>query len=152
MNGECMNQKEATYNAVVNVVGSFDGACQPTKEQRAQVNAILFEGFRAGTIELDREFDDVGLKAYCSGLQSNWLRKDGRLNGGVKYVAKNPGSRAGSGDASLKAMRALLSTTTDPSEIEEIQSFIDKRVGELKKTTVVTINVDDLPAELKAKY
>src|ERR1017187_1539482 len=95
-----MNQKEATYNAVVNVVGSFDGACQPTKEQRAQVNAILFEGFRAGTIELDREFDDVGLKAYCSGLQSNWLRKDGRLNGGVKYEAKNPGSRSGSGDES----------------------------------------------------
>jgi hypothetical protein len=147
-----MNQKEATYNAVMNVVGSFEGACQPSKEQRAQVNAILFEGFRAGTIELDREFDDKGLKAYCSGLQSNWLRKDNRLNGGVKYTAKNPGSRAGSGDASLKAMRALLSTTTDASEIEEIQSFIDKRVGELKKTTVVTINVDDLPAELKAKY
>ena len=92
-----MTQKEAVFSATVNVVGEFEGAYTPTKEQRAQVNNILFQGFRAETIELDRTYNDSELKAYVSGLQSNWLRKDSRLNGGIKYVPKNPGSRAGSG-------------------------------------------------------
>jgi len=144
-----MNQKEAVYQAVLNVVGEFEGKCEPTKEQRAEINMILFAGFRAGTIELDREFNDKELKSYVSGLQSNWLRKDGRLNGGVKYVAQNPGSRAGSGDAQVKAMKALLSTIADPTKQAEIQSFIDKRVAEIKPTKTITINVADLPAELQ---
>ncbi len=93
-----MSQKEAVFSAVTNVCGESDGAYTPTKEQRASVNQILFEGFRSGTIECEKDYDDSGLKAYVSGLQSNWLRKDKRLNGNVQYVAKNPGSRAGSGD------------------------------------------------------
>ena len=144
-----MTQKEAVFSAITNVCGPSDGAFTPSKEERAQVNQILFEGFRSGKIELDREYDDSGLKAYVSGLQSNWLRKDKRLNGGVAYVAKNPGSRAGSTDPQVKAMRQLLSTKTDPSERAEIQAFIDKRVSEIKPTKSVTINVADLPAELQ---
>ena len=45
-----MNQKDAVFQAVTNVMGTQDGAYSPTKEQRAQVNAILFEGFRSGPI------------------------------------------------------------------------------------------------------
>lgn len=146
-----MTQKEAVYQAVVNVVGDFDGgAATPTKEQRSQVNQILFEGFRSGSIELDREYSDTELKAYVSGLQSNWLRKDGRLNGGVKYVAKNPGSRTGQTDPQVKAMRILLSTKTDPAERAEIQAFIDKRLAEIKPAKAqAPLNVADLPAELQ---
>ena len=147
-----MSQKEAVFQAITNVIGEFEGACVPTKEQRATVNQILFEGFRAGTIELDREFDDKELKQYVSGLQSNWLRKDKRLNGNVQYVAKNPGSRAGSSDPQLKAMRALLATKTDETERAEIQAFIDKRVAEVKPAKTVTINVADLPEELRHLY
>ena len=143
-----MTQKEAVFSAIQNVCGTQDGAYTPTKEERASVNQILFEGFRSGTIELDREYSDSELKAYVSGLQSNWLRKDKRLNGNVQYVAKNPGSRAGSTDASVKAMRALLATKSDPSERKEIQDFIDKRVAEIKPAKTVTINVSDLPPEL----
>jgi len=127
-----VNQKEAVFNAVTNVCESDDGVYNPTKEQRAQVNMILFQGFRDGTIELDREYTDSELKSYVSGLQSNWLRKDKRLNGGTQYVAKNPGSRTGSADPQIKAMRLLLSTKTDQSERAEIQAFIDKRVSEVK--------------------
>lgn len=145
-----LTQKEAVFNAVANVVGEFEGACEPTKEQRSQINQILFEGFRSGTVELDREYNDSELKAYVSGLQSNWLRKDTRLNGGVKYVAKNPGSRTGSTDAQVKAMRILLSTKTDPTERAEIQAFIDKRLSEIKPAKPkATLNVADLPAELQ---
>ena len=144
-----MTQKEAVFQAVNNVCGAVDGAYAPFKEERAQINSILFEGFRSGKIELEKEYDDSGLKAYVSGLQSNWLRKDKRLNGGTQYVAKNPGSRAGSTDPQVKAMRLLLGTKTDAAERAEIQAFIDKRVAEIKPAKTVSINVDDLPESLK---
>lgn len=155
------SQKEAVFTAVVNVL-SQEGITitegQPvkmTKEFRAQVNNILFEGFRNGTIELDKaDISDSDLKGYVSGLQSNWLRKDKRLNGGTQYVAKNPGSRAGSGDASLKAMRKLYSTLTSESDKAEVQSHIDARLAEISasKAKTVTIDYSVLPSELAAKF
>lgn len=149
-----ISQKEAVFQAVRNVMGEQDGAYTPTKEQRAQVNSILFEGFRSGGIELDREFSDADLKSYVSGLQSNWLRKDKRLNGGVAYVAKNPGSRAGSGDPQLKAMRALLTTDISAEEKAEVQTYIDARVAEISasKKKTVTVDFSALPADLAAKF
>ena len=150
---DMMNQKEAVYQAVISVTGyNGEGACSPTREQRAQVNMILFEGFRNGKIQLDREFTDTELKSYVSGLQSNWLRKDTRLNGGVQYQPKNPGSRAGSGDAQLKALKALLSVTSDPADRAEIQGYIDARVAELTKVSAPTIDFSKLPPELAAKF
>lgn len=139
-----MNQKEAVFSAVTNVCGEIDGTYTPSKEERASVNQILFEGFRSNTIECEREYTDSELKAYVSGLQSNWLRKDKRLNGGVQYVAKNPGSRAGSGDAQIKAMRVLHSLTTDASKKFEIQSFIDKRLAEIKPTKQVGLTAEQI--------
>lgn len=149
-----MNQKEAVFQAVCSVTGfKGDGVCQPTKEQRAMINQIIIEGFVSGNIELDRAYDESGLKSYTSGLVSNWLRKDKRLNGGTQYVAKNPGSRAGSSDPELKAMRALLSTLTDETERAEVQSFIDAKVATInasKNTKVIDFSA--LPAELAAKF
>jgi hypothetical protein len=141
-----MTQKAAVFAAMCNVfeVESFDARVEPTKEQRATVNQILFEGFRAGRIELDREYDDSGLKAYVSGLQSNWLRKDKRLNGNVTYVAKNPGSRAGSKDPQITAMRLLLQTKSDPADRAEIQKFIDARVAEIKPTKSVELTTEQI--------
>lgn len=149
-----MSQKEAVFQAVCNVTGhKGEGTVMISKEQRAQVNAILFEGFRAGSIELDREYTDSDLKGYVSGLQSNWLRKDKRLNGGVQYTAKNPGSRAGSTDPQLKAMRALLSTLTDESERAEVQSYIDAKIAEINATKQAkTVDFSALPADLAAKF
>lgn len=147
-----MNQKEAVFAAMCAVFGvsSFEAKVEPTKEQRAQVNAILFEGFRSGKVTYDGALpNDTDLKSYVSGLQSNWLRKDKRLNGNTTYVAKNPGSRAGSTDPQIRAMKLLLNTKTDPTERAEIQAFIDKRIAQVKPSKVVTINVDDLPEELK---
>ena len=148
-----MSQKEAVFKAVVEVTGhTGEGVCSPTREQRAMVNTILFEGFRAGAIELDREFTDQELKAYVSGLQSNWLRKDKRLNGGIAYVPKNPGSRAGSGDPQLKAMRALLASLVDPAQRAEVQQYIDARVAEITKTQQPVIDVSALPEALRSKF
>lgn len=149
-----MSQKEAVFAALVSVLGTneFEGPVNPTKEERAQVNNILFEGFRAGRIQYDGDVEsmpEAKLRSYVSGLQSNWLRKDKRLNGGVQYQPKNPGSRAGSTDPQIKAMRVLLSTKTDPAERAEIQKFIDKRLAEIRPAKTVTFNVDDLPEELR---
>jgi hypothetical protein len=148
-----VTQKEAVFQAVINVCGEQDGgAYTPTKEERGQVNNILFEGFQQGTIAYDGEIpSESDLKAYVSGLQSNWLRKDKRLNGNVTYVAKNPGSRAGSTDSQVKAMRLLLSSgrVTDEVERTKIQSMIQARLASIKPTKTVEINVADLPEELK---
>lgn len=158
-----LNQKDAVFNAVSQVLSENgvhfeegqDVRTHMSKEFRAQVNSILFEGFRAGSIELNGEKTDSELKTYVSGLQSNWLNKDKRLNGNTKYVAKNPGSRAGIQDPQIKALRALMSTKTDEDEIAEIQSYIDDRlsvIGAEKATKKVTIDFDALPEELQAKY
>lgn len=146
-----MTQKEAVFQAVTNVCGESEGKYEPSKEQRAQVNNILFEGFTAGKINFDKPTlpGDKELKAYVSGLQSNWLRKDKRLNGNVAYTAKNPGSRAGSTDPQIKAMRMLLAAETDATNRAEIQEFIDKRVAEIKPAKSVVIDASALPEELR---
>lgn len=153
------SQKEAVYNAVTSVLTEnnisvsegTDVSTLMTRELRSQVNQILFEGFKSGTIELDRQLSDTDLKGYVSGLQSNWLRKDTRLNGGSKYSAKNPGSRVGSSDPSLKAMRALLSTLSEESDKAEVQAAIDTRIAEIKATKVKKVAIDTsvLPAALQ---
>ena len=153
-------QKEAVFNAVssvlseagVNVNEGDNFATHLSRELRAQVTNILVEGFNSESIALDKPFSsESDLRTYCSGLTSNWLRKDTRLNGGMKYVAKNPGSRVGSSDVHLKAMRALLSTKSDPSDQAEIQTFIDARVAEIKasRKPTKTIDISAIPAELQ---
>src|SRR6188508_3454253 len=109
-----MNQKEGVFEAVCAVVGEISGKVELNDTQKAQVKAILFTEFKAGNIEYKGGVpDDTELNKYLGGLLNNWLRKDTRLNGGGKYVTKKPGSRAGSGDAQLQAMRQLLAVTVD---------------------------------------
>lgn len=156
-----MTQKQAVYTAILSVLSQSsvhfeegtDVAPFMTRERRGQVNNILFEGFRTGSIELEKEYSDADLKAYVSGLQSNWIRKDKRLNGGTQYQVKNPGSRVT--DPSIKAMRALLSSgkVTNAADVSEIETLIASRQAELaasKKT--VEVNYEALPAALRAKF
>lgn len=150
-----MNQKEAVFQAVINVTGfEGEGICTPSKEQRAMISQILVQGFKSESIELDRAYSETELKSYVSGLLSNWLRKDKRLNGGTQYVAKNPGSRAGASDPTLKAMRALLSTLTPgTSDYSEVESEISKHVATIqaaKQTKVIDFNA--LPEALRSKF
>lgn len=149
-----VSQREAVYAAICNVTGHTGEKCLViSPEQRKQVNMILFEAFKADKIELSRSYDDTQLKSYVSGLQSNWIRKDKRLNGGIAYTAKNPGSRAGSGDPSLVAMRKLLSTLTKDEDKVEVQGYIDARMAEIAATKqTATVDFDALPAELAEKF
>lgn len=159
------SQKEAVFTAVSSVISENNLSVsegQPfsevlNRELRAQVTNILQEGFTSGSVELEKTFEsESALRTYCSGLLSNWLRKDTRLNGGMKYQPANPGSRLGNSDPSIKAMRALLNSgkiTTDEDR-SEIEGLITSRLAEIgaSKAASVTVNYDALPESLRSKF
>lgn len=155
-----MKQKDAVYATITNVLAErgvrfedgMDISEHVTKDVRAQVNAILLAGFKAGQIELDKEYDDVKLRSYTSGLVSNWLRKDKRLNGGTKYQAKNPGTRVGASDQQLRALKALRAKlAAEGKDTSEVDGYIEARVAELNAAKMPTVDYDALPDALK-KY
>jgi len=138
-------QKDAVFSAIASVLAEAgitpnEGESFATvlnKELRAQVTNILVEGFKNGTIDLKEGYEtEAELRTYASGVTSNWLRKDPRMNGGIKYQPKNPGSRVGSSDPTIKSMRALLATRTDLTgdDRAEIQAAINQRVSEVRAT------------------
>jgi len=164
-----LNQREAVYLTTMNVLAeheiNFDEGQNVegvvTKELRSEIVATIVTGFQANTIEMSAEgkikySDEKKLRGYVSGLVSNWYRKDKRLNGGVKHEAKNPGSRVGSTDDQIKALRALRATKADDVEaLAAIDAAIATRKSELgtaKQTVVLTDAMMALiPASLKAK-
>jgi len=159
-----VNQKEAVFAAVTNVLSQAGhnmtenedvAPLMEGKELRAQVSQILLEGFTTGTIELKEGYDTAKLKMYTSSVLSNWLRKDTRLNGGVKYVAKNPGSRAGAGDEQLKAIRLVKSTiSVDDPRYADVVAAEATRMSELQAAKVkpVEINLSALPTALATLF
>lgn len=144
-----MNQKEAVFSAVCQVTGqdSFDSAIELTKDQRAEVISIVAEGFANGEVEMKDEArkkhdTEAKLRTYTNGLVSNWLRKDKRLNGGVKYEIKNKGSRAGSGDKVIRELKKLRSTLTDEAQIAAVDAEIEKRLATVKAEKAKSVEID----------
>lgn len=144
-----MTQREAVYKVVTDVVGEVrpGEAVKLDSAQKKEVHETLIAMFLNGEVDFRGTVDEITIRKYVPGLVNNWLRKDTRLNGGEKYVPKNPGSRAGSGDEALKAMRALLASTQDPEARREIEMAIEERKAELKPKQ--EINVDALPEHLR---
>ena len=147
-----MKQSAAVILAVRNtfVEGKVPETNTWTAEQKAQVYGALLTSFRAGEwIKNSGGTDDAAVMKYIPGLVNNHVRKDTSLNGGAKYEAKNPGSRSGSSDESVKAMRQLLSVTSDPAVKMQIQGALDARLAELKPKATVSIDVAALPEALR---
>ena len=122
-------------------------------DDKKNIRSILFTMFQQGKVDFkdtSKLSDTKYMTDYISGLVNNWIRKAPEFNGSVKYEAKNPGSRAGSGDEQIKEMRKLLSTVTDQATKDLIQSHIDARAAELKPAAV-SVNYDAIPADLRAK-
>ena len=150
-----MNQKEAVFQAIVNITGHSEGKCTLSTEHRTQVRMVILEGFKNDLIELDRApYDtDSEWSGYISGLVSNWLRKDKRLNGGDKYVPKNPGSRSGvSSDPQLKELMKCYQVADTEELKNEVMEYINLRKAELTKAKAPTINVDALPEAIRSKF
>jgi hypothetical protein len=152
-----MKQRQAVFNAVINVMGKQDGAYQPTTEQRKQIIAIVSEGLFSGEVDFSESarqkystLDSIR-KEYANGLVSNWLRRDPNLNGGVTYRPTNPGSRTGSQDDQVKAIRALIkSGKLDAEGTKLAQAKLDERIAELRaEKNKVEVDIDQLPADLR---
>lgn len=152
------SQRESVFAAVCQVLGttSFNGEAKLTNEQRKEVIDTVAHELNAGDAQLSEnaraKFDTFEkIKGYSSGLVSNWLRKDTRLNGGDKYEAKNPGSRAGQGDEMLKNLKALRSQLTDSAHIAAVDEKIAERTAEIatSKAKTVSIDINSIPEELR---
>jgi len=146
-----MTQNEAVYLAVTSTFPNIDSVPATnawTDAQKSEVYGTLMEMFRVGQwTKNSGGQDDGAVMKYIPGLVNNHVRKDARLNGGTKYEPKRPGSRSGSGDESVKAMRTLLSVTADPALKNQIQQAIDARLLELKPK--VEIKAELLPESLR---
>lgn len=159
-----VSQKQAVRNAIFSILKDADVEFELngtvsinevfSADNKATAREILYTGFKNGEVEYKESFQakvdsDTELKKYVSGLLNNWMRKDKELNCGVIYKAKNPGSRAGSQDDSVKAMRQLLKVTPDAEAKVAIQAAIDARLAEIKPTKSVTIDESAIPDSLK---
>jgi hypothetical protein len=160
-----LNQKNAVMNTIIAVLAARGinyelGGSKPVSEfltdaDKETVRNTLFSMFRKEEIELSAEAaakytEDSKLKGYVSSLVNNWVRKGEDFNGGAKYAAKNPGSRQGQGDQEVREMKKLLGLTSDAAIKAQIQSEIDRRLGEIKATkTTVTIDSSKLPESLR---
>jgi hypothetical protein len=158
-----VNQKVGVTNAVLSLFPDYELngevilASLLTSEHKKQLRAILVEGFKAGEIAMTEKAQakylatgqETALNKYVSGLLDNWIRKNPEFNNKLKYITKNPGSRAGSGDDQVRAMRNLKKTTNDQSVIAEIDEAIAERLAEIKPTQTVEINVEALPEHLR---
>jgi hypothetical protein len=160
-----LNQKTATMNTIIAVLAARGisyqmGGEKPitdflTDGDKENVRNTLFSMFRNGEIELSSEAtakyqEDSELKKYVSGLVNNWIRKAPEFNNNGKYVPKNPGSRAGSGDSQVREMKKLLTATQDAKTKSVIQSHIDARLAEIKSTkAVVSVDASKLPESLR---
>lgn len=158
-----LSQKNAVRNVIVSTFPNYEMGGEVilksllTTEIKKAMRSALFESFRAGEVTFgagdNKLADDVYLSKYVSGLLDNWVRKDPDFNanfGGGKYETKNPGSRAGSQDESIREMRKLLkSTELSTQDRAEIEKAINDRLTEIKPESVVTINVDAIPEHLR---
>lgn len=153
-----MKQNDAVFQAVCTVLETdeFNGVVELSKEERDTVISMVTEGILSGKVDFSAEarskYDTPQrVKMYTTGMVSNHLRKDKRLNGGSKYEIKNPGSRAGSTDDQLKALKALRSTISDSEQLSQIDEAIATRQAEIaaSKQKAVAINVEAIPEHLR---
>lgn len=132
-----------------------------TKADKQAIATKIAEMIIEGTVELSDsarakygESVETLTSKYVVGMVTNWFNKSTQLNGGVKYQAKNPGSRAGGGDAQIREMRLLRKQLADLGNadgVTRVDAAITERVQELKAKSAKTIeiDVDNLPAGLR---
>jgi hypothetical protein len=155
------SQKEAVYAAIVSFLEennrSFDDGekVELSSEDRKTIVTMIVATINVGDMEFSTEAaikhnTPEKIRNYSTGLLSNWLRKDSRLNGGVKHSIKNPGSRVGQDDELIKSLKNLKKILTSQKEIEAVDAEIEAQMEFLraKKIKSITVNKDDIPTHL----
>ena len=161
-------QSQAVINFVVNLANERGYSAQPfetdyksilTKDDINTVVKMTFAGLKSGEISMTEKSqakfqgDDKALRRYVVGLVNDRLRKAKTLNGNVTYEYKQPGKLTSSRDPELKALTQVLELHKGTEHEVEIQQAINERKSKLQaeKQKQVTVNVDALPADLRAK-
>lgn len=159
-------QGEAVFQAVKNAFNEagiefrerMDVSEHITEAMTAQIKAEVTEGFTSGVTFLkdtasnrNKLANTAEMSKYVSGLLSNWIRKDERLNGGVEYAPKNPGSRAGSSDPTLKALKQLAVQFKGTPKAVEIAKHIETRTAivQAEKAKKIMVDISVLSPELR---
>ncbi len=149
-------QKDSVYKAVIEVFNSsninfiegMDARQLIDRSLRKDIIENLMNQFQIGQIPLSSKQND--LKEYVSGLLSNWLRKDLRLNGGMRYKVKSPGVRKGQQDPLIKNLRTLQSTLEPGSQaFQATQSRIEQRLVQIKVEQAPAIDRSAIPVDLQ---
>jgi hypothetical protein len=158
------SQREATFDAIISVLKNNGVAFTPgndvksvlTSAMKKDVRSKLVSEFNNGTIAVSDDFksklnSDAELNKYCSGLISNWVKKDTRLNGNTKYQVVNKGTRTGNGDSQVKELRKLLKVTIGTEAEKDVATALNNRIAQIKaeKSPSVSINADALPEHLR---
>jgi hypothetical protein len=164
-----LNQREATFQAIttvlsnsgVNFTSGEDAKSVLTSEHKKKVRDILVSGLKDGSITSTQEFmskmsTDADLSKYTSGLISNWIKKDTRLNGNKKHQSSGGNSssnRVGNSDSQVKELKKLLKATVGTDSEQEVAEALNARINELKvnKTSRAksSISVESIPENLQ---
>ncbi len=96
-----MIQKDAVYEAIKRMKPDMVDSDRPvtlSKQEKELVKREVFEGIKNRRVQYGQDPlpSDDKLELYVSGLVSNWMRKDKRLNGHTTYSPRRPGSRSAS--------------------------------------------------------
>lgn len=158
------SQKQAVVNSILSVIKERTGDDYVmggevkmsdifTKDDHNKVREMIIAGFIAGEVNISDDarakHTDNNFVTYTNGLIKNWVKKNPDFNSGEKYTPANPGSRAGQGDETVRALRSLLKTNLDDEVRIEVDQALKDRLEEIAPKNVVTINVDALPEHLK---
>lgn len=158
------SQKEGVFHAVVAFFEESNRKFESGMKvelntaERKTIIGMLVAATVAGELEVKSAQASADLNKYWNGTLSNWLRRDERLNGGVKEVLpKNPGSRQGSGDAELKELKKLLAQVTlsgVQEHITAVQKAIDARNAHIaaEQAKKVAIDFSKLDPKLRALF
>lgn len=147
-----LNQKDACYKVITSMVEVVDSKATMTREQISEAAEKLTAMTIAGEVEVKSQQDD--LPKYWRGTVRNWLRRDTRLNGGVKDEPKF--KRGPKESKEIKATKAFIAKLEqDPEQnaerLERANSVLEKLLAEAaKEKAKKAYDVNDLPEELQA--
>lgn len=155
-----LSQKDGVFNAIKSFCEEHgkhfeEGMkCELETSERKAIIAMLVSATEQGELQVKSAKASADLPKYWEGTLSNWLRKDERLNGGVEYQPKNPGSRAGSGDEELKNLKLLLKQVEASGNevgIEQVKQAIEERKAKIveEKAAKLAVNTNAIPENLR---
>lgn len=156
------SQKEAVYVAVKDILEANGKSIKTTEpvalsiSERAAVVQYIADLIASSQAYFSpnaaaKYSTEKDIKKYVSGLVSNWLRRDPRLNGGSASAVASQSESKKEPDTVLKNLKNLLHNVKGNPEAEaEILKEIEKRSAGIKADKIAgKIDKDSIPEHLK---